>query len=121
MGKTALSERVAGILLAGGSGTRMRPLTRDRNKHLLPVGMRPMIDYALGTLLNIGFSGIPVVTGRHIMGQIAVFLGARHELEDRTGLGEAQHVDGPAPSWRFPCLVLFRVVLKDRWRQQGRR
>jgi len=79
VGKTALSERVAGILLAGGSGTRMRPLTRDRNKHLLPVGMRPMIDYALGTLLDIGLSDILVVTGRSHMGQIVEALGSGSE------------------------------------------
>ena len=82
MGKTALSERVAGILLAGGSGTRMRPLTKDRNKHLLPVGMRPMIDYALGTLLGAGLSDILVVTGRSHMGQVVDVLGSGRDYGD---------------------------------------
>ncbi len=82
MARTALSDKVAGILLAGGSGTRMRPLTRHRNKHLLPVHMRPMIDYALGTLLGMGLSDILVVTGRNHMGQVVDVLGSGSEYGD---------------------------------------
>ena len=80
--RTALSKRVAGILLAGGSGTRMRPLTRFSNKHVLPVYLRPMIDYALGTLLSAGLSDILVVTGRRHMGQIVDVLGSGAEYGD---------------------------------------
>lgn len=79
MDRTPLSTRVAGILLAGGSGTRMRPLTRFANKHVLPVHMRPMIDYAVGTLLNVGLNDILVVTGRQHMGQIVDVLGSGAE------------------------------------------
>ena len=76
MQRTPLSEHVAGILLAGGRGTRMRPLTQFANKHVLPVHMRPMIEYPLGTLLTLGLNDILVVTGRSHMGQIVDVLGS---------------------------------------------
>lgn len=52
-----------GIILAGGLGTRLRPLTDVTNKHLLPVYDRPMIYYPIQTLLNAGITDILVVTG----------------------------------------------------------
>ena len=82
MPRTPLSDQVAGILLAGGSGTRMRPLTQFANKHVLPVHMRPMIEYPLGTLLGAGLSDILVVTGRRHMGQIVDVLGSGSEYGD---------------------------------------
>ncbi len=52
-----------GIILAGGLGTRLRPLTLVTNKHLLPVYDRPMIYYPIECLLNAGIQDILVVTG----------------------------------------------------------
>jgi len=52
-----------GVILAGGLGTRMRPLTLVTNKHLLPVYDRPMIYYPIQTLLNAGINEILIVTG----------------------------------------------------------
>ncbi|MEX2217592.1 MAG: sugar phosphate nucleotidyltransferase [Phycisphaerales bacterium] len=52
-----------GIILAGGLGTRLRPLTLVTNKHLLPVYDRPMIYYPIQTLLNAGIREVLVVTG----------------------------------------------------------
>lgn len=52
-----------GVILAGGLGTRLRPLTTITNKHLLPVYDRPMIYYSLEALVNIGIEEIMVVTG----------------------------------------------------------
>ena len=50
-----------GVILAGGLGTRMRPLTKVTNKHLLPVHAKPMIYYPLETLVDAGIQDIMVV------------------------------------------------------------
>lgn len=52
-----------GVLLAGGTGSRLHPLTRITNKHLLPIGDRPMISYAIEALVVAGISEMMVVTG----------------------------------------------------------
>jgi len=52
-----------GIVLAGGLGTRLHPLTHATNKHLLPVYDRPMVFYPLQTLANAGIKDVMVVTG----------------------------------------------------------
>ena len=51
-----------GIVLAGGLGTRLRPLTSVTNKHLLPVYDKPMIYYPIQTLVNAGITDIMIVT-----------------------------------------------------------
>ncbi len=53
-----------GILLAGGNGRRLNPLTDITNKHLLPVYNRPMVLYPLQTLINAGITEILIVTGK---------------------------------------------------------
>jgi len=52
-----------GVILAGGTGSRLMPLTKITNKHLLPVYNRPMIYYPLRTLLNAGIKDILIVSG----------------------------------------------------------
>src|SRR5207244_11939113 len=64
-----------GIVLAGGLGTRLLPLTRITNKHLLPVFDRPMIYYPLQTLINAGITDILLVTGGHHAGDFLRLLG----------------------------------------------
>jgi glucose-1-phosphate thymidylyltransferase len=54
---------VKGVLLAGGTGSRLHPLTRITNKHLLPIGDSPMISYAIEALVVAGISEMMVVTG----------------------------------------------------------
>jgi glucose-1-phosphate thymidylyltransferase len=54
---------VKGVLLAGGTGSRLFPLTRITNKHLLPIGDRPMIDYGIEALVLGGITDVMVVTG----------------------------------------------------------
>ena len=52
-----------GVLLAGGTGSRLYPLTRITNKHLLPIFDRPMIAWAIEALVNAGIDEIMLVTG----------------------------------------------------------
>jgi len=52
-----------GVVLAGGTGSRLNPLTRVTNKHLLPVFDRPMIFYPIQTLVSAGIRDILIVTG----------------------------------------------------------
>ena len=64
-----------GIVLAGGSGSRLRPLTAVTNKHLLPVYDQPMIYYPIQTLVNAGISDIMIVTGGNSAGDFLKLLG----------------------------------------------
>jgi len=64
-----------GILLAGGNGTRLAPLTAVVNKHLLPVYDRPMVVYPLETLKRAGAEEILVITGSAHIGRFIEFLG----------------------------------------------
>jgi glucose-1-phosphate thymidylyltransferase len=64
-----------GVVLAGGLGTRLLPLTRATNKHLLPVFDRPMIYYPLQALLNAGVHDIMLVTGGNNAGDFLRLLG----------------------------------------------
>jgi glucose-1-phosphate thymidylyltransferase len=57
-----------GVILAGGTGSRLFPLTRVTNKHLLPVYDQPMIYYPLGTLVDAGIKDILIVTGGNTAG-----------------------------------------------------
>lgn len=58
-----------GVILAGGLGTRMHPLTRITNKHLLPVVDKPMIYYPIQALVNAGIKDIMIVTGGPYAGE----------------------------------------------------
>ena len=64
-----------GIILAGGLGQRLHPLTKVTNKHLLPVYDRPMIHYPLQTRVDAGIRDIMVVTGGNSAGDFLRLLG----------------------------------------------
>lgn len=64
-----------GVILAGGLGTRLLPLTRITNKHLLPVYDKPMIHYPIETLVNAGIRDIMIVTGGNHAGDFLRLLG----------------------------------------------
>ena len=64
-----------GIILAGGLGSRLRPLTKVTNKHLLPIYDKPMIYYPIETLVKAGISDIMIVTGGNSAGDFLRLLG----------------------------------------------
>lgn len=64
-----------GVVLAGGLGSRLRPLTAVTNKHLLPVFNQPMIYYPIQTLVNAGITDIMIVTGGNSAGDFLKLLG----------------------------------------------
>jgi glucose-1-phosphate thymidylyltransferase len=68
-----------GVILAGGLGTRLSPLTKITNKHLLPVYDRPMIHYPLKTLSDAGVRDILIVTGGNHAGEFLRLLGNGRE------------------------------------------
>ncbi|WP_339323799.1 sugar phosphate nucleotidyltransferase [Paenibacillus sp. FSL W8-0194] len=87
-----------GVVLAGGTGTRLYPLTRLINKHLLPVGKYPMILYGLERLRQAGITDILMVIGKQSAGLYTDFLGSGKEFgvrltyriqEEAGGIAEA--------------------------------
>jgi glucose-1-phosphate thymidylyltransferase len=64
-----------GIILAGGNGTRLQPLTLIQNKHLLPIYNKPMILYPLETLKSLEIKDILIVSGGEYIGGFTEFLG----------------------------------------------
>lgn len=65
-----------GVILAGGNGTRLRPLTSVTNKHLLPIYNQPMIYYPLQTLMDAGIKDILIITGTEHAGNIFKLMGS---------------------------------------------
>lgn len=81
------------VILAGGSGSRLHPLTKVTNKHLLPIGRFPMIYYPIFRLKEAGFVDLLIVTGKEHMGSVVNLLGSGTEfglsftyrVQDRAG------------------------------------
>jgi glucose-1-phosphate thymidylyltransferase len=69
-----------GVVLAGGSGSRLLPLTKTTNKHLLPVGDVPMVYHPVRRLVSAGIGDILVVTGVHHFGALVAQLGSGAEF-----------------------------------------
>lgn len=111
-----------GIILAGGTGSRLRPLTKVTNKHLLPVGRYPMIYHPIYKLVGAGITEILVVTGREHMGDIVGLLGSgadfgsrfTYQVQDEAGgiaqaLGLSRHFVGHDRC----CVILGDQVFED--------
>ncbi len=69
-----------GIVLAGGTGSRLMPLTKVTNKHLLPIGRKPMIFYPVEKLVSAGIKDILIVTGVEHMGDVVNLLGSGRDF-----------------------------------------
>ncbi len=123
-----------GVVLAGGTGTRLRPLTKVTNKHLLPVGKKPMIYHPIEKLLGAGIDEILIVTGVEHMGDVVNMLGSgkdfgcrfTYKVQDQAGgiaqaLGLAENF---ARGERIAVILgdnIFQANLKkytDKYRRQ---
>ena len=74
---------IKGIVLAGGTGSRLMPLTKVTNKHLLAVGRKPMIYYPVEKLVSAGIEEILIVTGIDHMGDVVNLLGSGKDFSCR--------------------------------------
>jgi len=111
-----------GVVLAGGTGSRLFPLTKVTNKHLLPVGREPMIFHPIRKLTDAGVEEILVVTGLDHMGDVVNLLGSGREfgcrftykVQDEAGgiaqaLGLAENFAGKSPV----CVLLGDNIFED--------
>lgn len=76
-------KQLKGVILAGGTGSRLFPLTKVTNKHLLPVGRQPMIYWPIQKMVEAGIEEILVVTGTEHMGDVVNLLGSGREFHCR--------------------------------------
>ena len=105
-----------GVILAGGLGTRLYPLTKVTNKHLLPVYDKPMIYFPIQTLINAGIDDILIVTGGNNAGDFLKLLGNGKEFglkhinytyqEGEGGIAEALGLAEFFASGERICVVL---------------
>jgi glucose-1-phosphate thymidylyltransferase len=72
-----------GVVLAGGTGSRLMPLTKVTNKHLLPIARKPMIYYPIEKLTAAGIEEILIVTGVEHMGDVVSLLGSGKDFKCR--------------------------------------
>jgi glucose-1-phosphate thymidylyltransferase len=86
-----------GVILAGGSGTRLHPLTRITNKHLLPLYDRPMVNYAVEALVGAGIDELMLISGGTHAGEFIRLLGNGREYGiDRLQYGYQDQAGGIA-------------------------
>lgn len=125
-----------GVILAGGLGTRLFPLTKITNKHLLPVYDKPMIYYPIQCLINAGIEDILIVTGGRHAGHFLELLGNGHEFglsdmhytyqEGEGGIADALRLAEHFAEGEQICVVLGDNIIErnvraaaQRFRQQG--
>jgi len=111
-----------GVILAGGLGTRLYPLTKVTNKHLLPVYDKPMIYYPIQTLINAGINDILIVTGGNNAGDFLKLLGNGKEFglkhmnytyqEGEGGIAEALRLAEFFASGEKVCVVLGDNIIE---------
>ena len=112
-----------GVVLAGGLGTRLYPLTKVTNKHLLPVYDKPMIYYPIEALTNAGIKEIMVVTGGNNAGDFLRLLGNGKEFglnrihyayqEGEGGIAEALSLAEAFAEGRPICVVLGDNIIEN--------
>ena len=115
-----------GVILAGGSGTRLHPLTRITNKHLLPIYDRPMVAYSIEALVGAGITDVMLVTGGTHAGEFLRLLGNGHEWGiDRLSFAYQENAGGIAEALglaeRFSAGERVCVMLADNVVEQSLR
>lgn len=126
-----------GVILAGGLGSRLFPLTKITNKHLLPVHDQPMIYYPIKTLINAGIEDIMIVTGGNSAGDFLRLLGNGKEFglkhlnytyqEGEGGIADALSLVEHFAEGESVCVVLGDNIIEgniqqaaDQYREQGK-
>jgi glucose-1-phosphate thymidylyltransferase len=116
-----------GVILAGGLGTRLYPLTKVTNKHLLPVYDKPMIYYPIQSLINAGIDDILIVTGGNNAGDFLKLLGNGREFglrhinytyqEGEGGIAEALGLAEFFASGEKICVILGDNIIEKNIRR----
>ena len=112
-----------GVVLAGGTGSRLFPLTRVTNKHLLPVYDKPMVYYPIQTLVNAGIHEILLVTGGKNAGEFLRLLGNGHDFglkhldytyqEGEGGIAEALQLAEYFAAGDKICVILGDNIIEN--------
>src|SRR5256884_3566721 len=112
-----------GVILAGGSGSRLHPLTRVTNKHLLPVYDKPMLYYPLQTLVDAGIQDILIVTGGNNAGDFLRLLRNGKDFglkqlsfayqEGEGGIADALRLAEPFAAGEKICVILGDNILEN--------
>jgi glucose-1-phosphate thymidylyltransferase len=111
-----------GIILAGGTGSRLMPLTKVTNKHLLPVGREPMIFHPVKKLTEAGIDEILIVTGVDHMGDVVNLLGSGREFgcrftykvqDEAGGIAQALGLAENFARHDLLCVILGDNIFQD--------
>lgn len=111
-----------GVILAGGTGSRLYPLTRVTNKHLLPVGSAPMLFHPIRKLTDAGITEICIVTGIEHMGAIVSLLGSGRDFgcsftyrvqDEAGGIAQALALAEQFSAGQPVCVLLGDNVFED--------
>jgi glucose-1-phosphate thymidylyltransferase len=111
-----------GVVLAGGTGSRLLPLTKVTNKHLLPVGRKPMIFFPVEKLVQAGIQDILIVTGTEHMGDVVGLLGSGREFgcrftyrvqDEAGGIAQALGLAREFVHHHKVCIILGDNVFRD--------
>ena len=133
----SINHFMKGVILAGGLGTRLNPLTKITNKHLLPVYNLPMIYYPIQALINAGIEDIMIVTGGNSAGDFLRLLGNGKDFglkhlnytyqEGEGGIADALSLVEHFADDESICVVLGDNIVEknikaaaDEYRQQGK-
>jgi glucose-1-phosphate thymidylyltransferase len=112
-----------GVVLAGGTGSRLKPLTRVTNKHLLPIYDKPMVYYPLQTLVEAGIRDIQIVTGGNNAGDFLRLLRNGKDFglkqlsfayqEGEGGIADALRLAEPFAAGEKVCVILGDNILEN--------